>query len=220
MENVNNNYPQTFKLSKAGDSAIVRFCHSTPETIEKQTCHWLQKGETLKHVKCLGENCPACAAKIKRDERAYIRLYDYSDNTYKVWDRTNNKKFFDSVKELFNTWETLCDIVVKITRDSDEFPTYTLMPIPSKNYPTPADFDKEKDQKIAYRLVANRSAEDVQKFLDTGVMPPKPQKSQENNEKSQGSNYTADTANVQHAQNTAVVGDIPTISIEDEDLPF
>ena len=177
----NKDFPKMFKLSKAGDFAIVRILHSGINTIETLKTHWVQKGDTWKHFKCLGENCPACAADNQIKERAYIRLYNYGSGEVEIWDRTNNQKFFESLKDLENDWGALDDIVVKITKDSDEFPTYSVILQPSKNYPKPENITI--NEKIAYRMVASRSAEDIKTFMDTGNMPPKkPYQPQTNNQ--------------------------------------
>lgn len=177
----NKDFPKTFKLNKAGQFAIVRLLHSSVDTIETVKTHWVQMGDTWKHFKCVGNGCPACAAGYKVGERAYIRLYNYGTGEVEIWDRTTNQKFFDSLKALESDWGVLDEIVVKITRDSDEFPTYSVILQPSKNYPKPEGVSV--DEKIAYRMVASRSAEDIKTFMDTGNMPPKkPYQPQTNNQ--------------------------------------
>jgi len=214
----NTDFPVAFKLKSEGSTAVVRFCHSSKDTIEKLDCHWIQKGETWRHVKCLGENCPACANGFKKDSRAYIRLYDYTDNTYKVWDRTCNSKFFDAITDIEGDWGPLNTLVLKITRDSNDFPTYSVNVVPSKNYPAPANFDNEVDQKIAYRMVSSRSAEDVLTFINTGTMPPKQQRTNANESNKNTNTNTQNNNSVAKAQSTsstAVADDY-----DDDDLPF
>lgn len=169
----NNDFPKTFKLAKAGDTATVRFLHTSVNTIEKVFTHWVQKGETWKHFKCIGENCPACLSGNQAKERAYIRLFNYDTNEIEVWDRTANNKFLNSLLDVEQEWGALNATAIKITRDSDDFPTYTLSPCPPNKYTIP---NAEVDEKIAYRMVGSRSAEDIKTFLTTGIMPPKPQK--------------------------------------------
>ena len=207
----NKEFPKAFKLNKAGDFAIVRILHSGVDTIETLKTHWLQKGDTWKHFKCLGENCPACAADNQARERAYIRLYNYGTGEIEVWDRTTNQKFFDSLKALESDWGVLDDIVVKITRDSDEFPTYSVVLQPSKNYPKPEGV--AINEKIAYRMVASRSAEDIQTFINTGNMPPKkPYQPQTNNQPQKPA---------EPAKSTAPSSSFElTVDEDDGDLPF
>jgi len=214
MTNNNNEYPKSFKLSKAGDFAIVRLLHSSVSTIEIIKTHWLQKGDTWKHFKCVGDNCPACAIGNSARERAYIRLFDYGSGEVEVWDRTNNKKFFDSLSELEKDWGKLDDIVVKITRESDEFPTYAVVLQPSKNYAKPDNV--AIDEKIAYRMAASRSAEDIQTFINTGIMPPK--KSQSNN----SNTYTSNNNNnkVEPIIKTESKPFEIVVDEDDGDLPF
>ena len=229
MANTNNNdFPASFKLKKAGDSAVVRLCYSSVEKFETMATHWLQYGDTWKHVKCLGDNqaCNACKAGVRRDENLYLYLYDYTDNTYKVWQRTPNRKFIDSIHEIEKTWGNLNTLAIKITRDSDEFPTYTVAVQPPQNYPIPKDFPIDKN--IAYRFASNRSSDDIQAFLTTGVMPPKPPKNDSGTTSSQTTTNATPATNAPTAQNNAVVSDSKPNDekknawylSDDEELPF
>ena len=205
----NKEFPKGFKLSKSGDSAIVRILHSSVNTIETLKTHWLQKGDTWKHFRCLGDGCPACEIGNQSKERAYIRLFNYNTNQVEVWDRTTNKKFFDTLAELEKDWGVLDDIVVKITRESDEFPTYSVVLQPSKNYVKPENI--AIDEKIAYRMASNRSAEDIKTFINTGSMPPK-------------STNNKQTQSTESGQPTPKVTTTPTLEFvvdeDDGDLPF
>ena len=222
----NNDFPKTFKLAKSGDSATVRFLHTSVSTIETVFTHWVQKGETWKHFRCLGENCPACLAGNQAKERAYIRLFNYDTNEVEIWDRTANNKFLNSLVDVEKEWGGLNATAIKVTRESDDFPTYALSPCPPNKYTIP---NVEVDEKIAYRMVGNRSAEDITTFLTTGVMPPKPQKNeQSHNAPTAKTTATAEVIkggiqpntfnplNTSSMQYTPVAGN----TIDDEDLPF
>ena len=221
----NNDFPKTFKLTKAGDSATVRFLHTSVNTIEKVFTHWVQKGDTWKHFKCVGENCPACLSGNQAKERAYIRLFNYDTNEIEIWDRTANNKFLNSLVDVEKEWGGLNATAIKVTRESDDFPTYALSPCPPNKYTIP---NVEVDEKIAYRMVGNRSAEDIKTFLTTGIMPPKPQKSDGGQSTTVKSTATAEVIkggiqpNTFNPLNPSSMQYTPTEgnTTNDEDLPF
>ena len=219
----NTDFPKAFKLAKAGDSANVRFLHSSKDTIEVVKTHWVQKGDTWKHFKCLGENCPACEYGNAARERAYIRLFNYDTNEVEVWDRTNNKKFMDSLAQISDDWGGLNATAMKIFRESDEFPTYTVTSLPPNKYPPTS---VAIDEKIAYRMVGSRSAEDIKEFLATGVMPQKKQRTETNQadtkpkDNTSGLKQSGDTITVNNKPSFGAPIEPSFADIDDEDLPF
>ena len=216
----NNDFPKAFKLAKAGDSAAVRFLHTSTKTIETALTHWVQKGDTWKHFRCVGENCPACKAGNQVRDRMYIRVFNYSTNEVEVWDRTNNIKFFDMLSDVEKEWGGLNATAIKVTRDSDEFPTYSLSPLPPNKYP---QADATVDEKIAYRMASRRSAEDIQTFLDTGVMPPKQPRTETNAKSTAEKKFNENIVSFDKSGNQTTKPTAPTSvsnDIDDEDLPF
>lgn len=160
-----------FNLNKNGDSAIVRLLHSSVATIEGAKVHHTVIDGKRKCIKCLNTaECPLCnASNFYTSNRVYIHLWDYTDNKEKVWNRTD--KIIDQLKEIETNWGDLSNCVLKIIREGDDFPKYNVSILPPTNY-QPVDAAL-KDQKLAYRYYLTRSAEDMNTFLKTGIMPKK-----------------------------------------------
>lgn len=162
-----------FNLKNAGDNAVVRILYSSTEQITKVTAHRIANATKTKLVKCLGTEgagCPCCQANIPAETRLVIHLWDYTDNSEKIWERTANAKFLQSLSEIEQAWGNLCDIPVKITRDSVEFPTYSVTVMPANAYPMPTNVELNKD--CSFRLGMYRSADELKQALATGVVPP------------------------------------------------
>lgn len=162
-----------FNLKNAGDNAVVRILYSSTEQITKVIAHRIANATKTKLVKCLGTEgagCPCCQANIPAETRLVIHLWDYTDNSEKIWERTANAKFLQSLSEIEQAWGNLCDVPVKITRDSVEFPTYSVTVMPANAYPMPINVELNKD--CSFRLGMYRSADELKQALATGVVPP------------------------------------------------
>lgn len=162
----NNRNIDFFNLKQSGDSAIIRLLHTSPSTIEHVMIHSVTTSDGKKRsVRCCGEHCPLC--RTAPSERIYVHLIDYTDGKEKVWNRTPT--ILKQLDELCQNWGDLSKLIIKITRNGNEFPKYDIMLMPPQNLGViPPDMI---DEKIAYRFYLYRSAEEIQQFLQTGVMP-------------------------------------------------
>lgn len=166
MEN-NKKRPYFFNLKGNDDSAIVRLLHSSVETIESIDTHKIVLNDKPSRVKCLGENCPFCKSGKDIDKRIYIHLFDYTDNTEKVWDRTD--KIIPQLEELYKSWNPLSSAILKITRVGDSFPKYIITPQNPMMY---NDVDASLiDEKVGRRFSLSKTAEEISEFLNTGKFP-------------------------------------------------
>ena len=156
-----------FNLPIKDSQANVRLLHTSVSTIEHQPIHILQVGDKKKSVKCVGQNCPMCANNIQLNDRIYIHLWDYTDNKEKVWSRTD--KILTQLQEIENAWGDLSNVVLNIRRESDQFPTYAVNVLPPTAFP--AAPKELVDQKVSFRCYMTRSAEELNEFFRTGVMP-------------------------------------------------
>lgn len=165
-----------FNMNNMGDTAIVRLLHTSVNTIERAFVHSVTVDGKKKSVKCVGDNCAICATGAYKNNRAYIRLIDYTDGQIKVWVRTD--AILSQFSEIEQNWGNLSNCVLKITRIQQEFPKYTVEVMPPHNYPA---FDTtDVDKKIAYRFYFSRNADDIRTYVNTGVFPPKQPKADNN----------------------------------------
>ena len=161
-----------FNLRHDGESAIVRILNTTVDEIEVKGIHYIDLQGKKKAVSCLGEgNCPLCDVN-QPVTRLCVHLWDYTDNKEKIWSRTPNQNFLNSLNDVVDSWGDLCDSVVKITRSGDNFPKYTVTVLNPKKYPFPDSLTKDSiNEKVAYRLATYRSAEELEEFVKTGFLP-------------------------------------------------
>ena len=158
-----------FSLKNEGDSACVRILHTNTSTIEVFPVHTVQVGERYSTIKCCGENCPLCEKGEKAYDRAFIHLFDYTDNTEKMWVRTPS--ILSQLEDVANSWGKLSDCVIKISRGANrgKYPNYSIMVVNANQY-APVE-SSLIDQKLAYRFHSTRSVDELKEFVRTGVMP-------------------------------------------------
>lgn len=171
-----NNQLEFFNLFKDGDNAIIRILNTVVDKIETKAVHKINVNGKNKIVPCFGNgNCPLCESINDMEgieeakTRLYVHLWDYTDNKEKVWNRTPNENFLNSLRGIEESWGNLCDCVFKITRKGDNFPKYELLIINPNKYPMPAGV--EVDANIAYRFSSYRSAEELEEYVKTGFLP-------------------------------------------------
>lgn len=214
-----------FRLDKEGDFINARIMHKSTETIEKFDVHPIMSEGKRRRVKCLGEKCPLCANGAEKQERIFIHLYDYGTGSHLVWDRTN--KIMDKLKEIENDWGGLNAVPVKITRDSNEFPTYSVSPLPPSKF-APVDEDSV-DVEVSYRCGLYRSADEMEEYIKTGVMPPHKKKEKEQYVPKKKETYFVPKNVTNNVTNNATKDEYADVvpasdrqfeSIENEDLPF
>lgn len=168
-----------FSLSKSENNtpstANVRILHTNVDTIEKVKVHAIMLNDKQKFVKCVEENCPLCNGKIAVSNKAYIHIFDYADNIDKVWVRPISQ--IADLQNLQNMYGDISSFVVTITRDDNagRYPVYRIMPrMDSVKF---SEVTKELiDEKVAYRFFLTRSAEEIQQYMNTGVMPERAKK--------------------------------------------
>lgn len=221
----NNNHKKVeldfFRLDNEGDSINARIMHKSVDTIEQFDVHPIKTEGKTRRIKCLGEGCPLCANGAEKVGRIFIHLYDYDNKKHLVWDRT--PKILDKLKEIENDWEGLNAVPVKITRESKEFPTYSVTPLPPKKFEV-VDEDT-MDIKVSYRCGTYRTVDEMNEYLKTGVMPPHKKKEDTEYAPKKKETYfvpknvTNNVAKDEYAD-VATASDRQFEAIENEDLPF
>lgn len=154
-----------FNLFADGDTATVRLLHKSVSTVEHAMVHNVLVNGKKNVVKCIGDSCPICVNN-QPFERVYIKLFDYADNKVKVWVRTD--RILSQFQEIENNWGDLSQQVLKITRIGNDFPKYDVQMLNPANFANP---NLEVDKSVAYRFYKTRSAEELNEFLRTGIMP-------------------------------------------------
>lgn len=182
------------------DTAIVRFAYASADDFKLQTVHVIKVGNAFKRVACLRdslddpkEKCPLCASGDKFKTKLYVELLEYVTDENgrvvpmaKVWERP--AKFHENIMNAYNTAiemgvypvnSKISDVVFKITRNGakgDKETDYTVTPVNPAIYKEDIyvkKFDDFKDLDLAHHSYWEKSAADIQVYLDTGDFPAK-----------------------------------------------
>lgn len=172
-----------FKLGK-GESAIIKILHTSIDTIPLVKVHTIPNrvnGNIYNiPVKCNavdGKECALCASYPKMEYIRVLTLYDFGDGNTKVF-KTTSKALMAGIDEAIKEWGTkLNDLTFKISRESNEFGTYSIAVVPSTKYTMTTAPEVEVDTDTTYRLGLYRTNDEMKEYLKTGVMP-KHQKSE------------------------------------------
>ena len=181
-----------FSLKKDGDVAQVRFCHNVLGDVEGVVLHSVKDEQgNIRKVSCLRDyegpldNCPFCKYNSEHPEdkrigvaqkRIFLTLAEYKqtvDGTIsyekKVWER--GEKFKKELDGLVKRYNPLCKQVFEIERQGqpgDSSTKYGIYPIPGgiEEFPlTKADLENKS---VVGTVVANRTAEEMTTFIETG----------------------------------------------------
>ena len=190
-----------FNLTDEKPSAIVRFDVNSTDDLEIVDVHNVKITRDDKtywrNIACLRnndepfKNCPLCAKDIKtRSTRVFVRMLEYSivDGkvvaTPTVWTRYSN--FADELVTLLNQYGDLREHLFKVTRDVSSGKTkYTVLYQPEMGIYTEAagyvkDFSRFEKFLVNKHSYMERTFEELEKFVKTGVMASrKPKEEQE-----------------------------------------
>ena len=189
--NTSNQYDVGFFSLKDGEEALVRILCDSLADLDIQTTHAVTVGNSSfpnRQVACLRDprepldKCPFCAADVKVKQRVFIKMVQYDPNTRQascvIWDRAASQ-LVPKLKTYINNYGPLSQIMCKIVRTGSGLDTvYDIIPALNPqvytmvDYPIPAD--AFKDYKVLGRVVMDKSADEMNQYLATGVFPEKP----------------------------------------------
>lgn len=185
--NENTNAIGYFALKNDGDQALVRFMHDTIESFDVVDMHEVEAGGKRRRVCCTRtindpvEKCPFCAAGVSFKQRMYVHLLEYTSDasgnitvTPKVWDRP--AKYAYKLRDFINNYGPLSDMLFIIKRNGaagDTNTTYSEMPAMPNKFPPEAypKTDAFANYTARGNIVMERSASDMQAYLNTGNFP-------------------------------------------------
>lgn len=180
-----------FGLKDDGDRAMVRIYHENGDDIQKLPVHTISVGERKLKVLCLrnpGDNedeCPLCASGSLVSPRMFIKLLVYTPDksgfytgkpTLQIWER--GRSFRKQLQSLINRYASnkpLMDTVFEIERcgkAGDTQTTYQFYKaeLEPDECPLPGP-DEINDVDAVGTLVAEKSFEDLQIYVETGNLP-------------------------------------------------
>ena len=185
-----------FKLKNNGDEALVRFNISTLDDLDFAIIHTINANQRFMKVGCLNhigtaeDNCPLCRAAKSgttaigtAKRRVYIKaLVAYKDPTTGTfseaipvtWERPAS--FANTLAAYLRDYGDLKNHVFKITRNGaagGTSTTYNISYIPLYDKPelVPTDFSAFNNFDTSRHDYWDKSANDMQTFLETGSFP-------------------------------------------------
>ena len=193
-----------FNLWDEKPSAIVRFDVSSPSDLEIVDVHNVKITRddgtfTYRNVACLRsndepfKNCPLCAKDVKtRSTRVFVKMLEYrigEDGKVNavpvVWTRGSN--FADELVTLINQYGDLKEHLFKVTREKANNKTkYNVLYQPEMGIYTEAagyvkDFSALDNLLINKHSYMERTFEELEEFVKTGVMASRKPKEESKN---------------------------------------
>ena len=166
-----------FRLANDGDVARVRFMYKTIDDVEGMSVHQVEIGDKKRYVNCLREynepidKCPFCREHMAVQAKLFVPVYDVDEDRVKIWER--GKKFFNKISGLCSRYKKLVEKEFEIERHGkagSTDTTYEIFPVDDCEKLTmedlpelPEDFNK---------FVLEKSADDMEYYLEEGKFPP------------------------------------------------
>ncbi len=169
-----------FKLSVDKETAQVRIMLDKPEDISNYIygIHDVEIDGRKRYVNCLRayndpiDKCPFCENGMKIVPKIFVPLYNIDKNEMQIFDR--GKKFMSKLSGFMSRYSkpSIVSHVVEIERNGkpkDMQTTYELYEIEEDGSKL-EDFDEFPE--ILGGIVLDKSADDMNYYLDTGDFPP------------------------------------------------
>ena len=163
-----------FTLKDDKDKARVRFLYRGVEDVKGYACHKVAVGDKDRYVNCLRayneplDKCPFCAAQLKVTPRLFLSLYNEDAGEVQVWERS--KSYFQRLASLSSRYNPLHDDIIEIERSGkkgDMHTTYEFYPIENE----PVNLDDFEITNPLGTIILDKTAEDMNVYLDTGAFP-------------------------------------------------
>lgn len=168
-----------FSLKNDRDVATVRFLYNTADDVEGYAVHEVEIDGKKRYVNCLREynqpidDCPFCKARKYQVAKLFIPMYNVDEEKVQVWER--GKKFFNKLSSVLARCDAdpICSQTFEIERNGKAGDTQTTYEIyQTKDKPDDFTLDDCEEPMIFGRIVLDKSAEDMEFYLEEGYFPP------------------------------------------------
>lgn len=164
-----------FVLKDDKDVARVRFLYNGIEDIKGYSVHKVAVApDKERYVNCLRaynepiDMCPFCAAQLKVTPRLFLQVYNEDAGECQLWER--GKSYFSRMASLTSRYNPLYNEVIEIERNGkkgDKQTTYEFYPIEN----SPVNIDDYEPANPLGTVILDKTAEEMNIFLDTGSFP-------------------------------------------------
>jgi len=165
-----------FSLPNDKDTARVRYMYESFDDIDTFAVHEIELNGKKRYINCLRtyqdpiDMCPLCAAGYPVIVKMFIQLFDVDEERIKVWDRGRTWK--KVMEGLCNRYNPLVSTIFEVERSGKKGdPSTTYQNYPLQTDDTTLDDLPEKPELLG-GLVLDKTAEDIEVFLETGQFPP------------------------------------------------
>lgn len=165
-----------FSLKNDKEVAQVRFMYNSVEDVEGFAVHEVEIDGKKRYVNCLREYnqskdvCPFCREGKYTTAKLFIPIYNVDEDKTQIWER--GKKFISKISSICARYPNVVSHVFEIERNGAKGDTSTTYEI----YEVDKDETKLEDlpeaQTILGSVVLDKSADDMEYFLDEGYFPP------------------------------------------------
>lgn len=165
-----------FSLKNDKDVAAVRFMYNSVDDVEGYAVHRVEIDGKNRYVNCLREydqpvdECPFCRERYPQFAKLFIPVYNIDEDKVQVWER--GKKYFQKISSICARYSNLVSHTFEIERNGkagDQQTTYEI-------YETGNDDTTLEDlpelPNILGGLVLDKSADDMEYFIESGEFPP------------------------------------------------
>ena len=168
-----------FSLKNDRDIATVRFLYNSADDVEGYAVHEVEIDGKKRYVNCLREynqpidDCPFCKARKFQVAKLWIPLYNEDEDKVQVWER--GKKFFNKLSSVLSRCDAdpICSQTFEIERNGKPKDTATTYEIyQTKDKPDDAVLDDFDMPNILGGILLDKSAEDMEFYLEEGYFPP------------------------------------------------
>lgn len=165
-----------FYLKDDKETAEVRFMYNSIDDVEGMSVHTVEIDGKKRYVNCLRnyndpiDVCPFCRERMFTSAKLFVPIYDETEGRVKIWER--GKKFFGKISSLCARYQNTVSHKFEIERIGKKGDTSTTYEI----YELGADDTTLEDLPdmpvILGGFVLDKSAEDMEYYLQEGQFPP------------------------------------------------
>jgi len=165
-----------FSLKNDKDVARVRFMYNSIDDVEGYAVHQVEIDGKKRWVNCLREynqpidTCPFCREKKFTSAKLFIPLYNIDEGRVQVWER--GKKFISKISSVCARYPNVVSHVFEIERNGKPHETTTTYEIYEVDRDDTTLEDLPEASSPLGTIVLDKSADDMEFFLDNGYFPP------------------------------------------------
>lgn len=165
-----------FSLKNDKDVARVRFMYNGIDDVEGYAVHQVEIDGKKRYVNCLREynepkdKCPFCREGMFTTAKLFVPLYNVDEDKVQVWER--GKKFVAKISSICARYPNVVSHVFEIERNGkkgEQTTTYEIYEV-DKDETTLEDLPEASNS--LGTIVLDKSADDMDFFLDNGYFPP------------------------------------------------